>query len=71
LAQVSPDRTPLHGTGYERYSPSFRYPSFSETRLPAYGVLGNSVPLLDILGNRASGIEAFLKPRSAFADIPA
>jgi hypothetical protein len=32
LAQVLPERTPLHRTGYERYSLSFREPTFSETK---------------------------------------
>ncbi len=43
LAQVLPERTPLQRTGYEPYSPSFRELTFSETRLPAYNILGNSV----------------------------
>ena len=34
---------PPHKTGPERYSPSFREPSFSETRLPAYPVLGIAI----------------------------
>jgi hypothetical protein len=42
LAQVPPDRTPLHRTGYERYSPRIREMMFSETELPEYYILGNS-----------------------------
>jgi hypothetical protein len=30
LAQVLPDRTPLHRTGYERYSLSFREKLFGK-----------------------------------------
>jgi hypothetical protein len=42
LTQVLPDRTPLYRTGYQQYSPSFRYPPFSETELPEMPILGNS-----------------------------
>jgi hypothetical protein len=38
LAQAPLDRTPSHGTGYGRYSPSFRERGFSETELPAYNL---------------------------------
>jgi len=37
LAQVPPDRTPLHRTGYERYSPNFRELLFLKARLPVPG----------------------------------
>ena len=33
---------PSHRPGYERYSPSFRYPTFSETQLPEMQILGDS-----------------------------